>query len=249
MQTRSSSGWEGKRVGRTARKSAAGSAKRKTRVTSSAVRSRVHRAKAATSTEVLVANTIKKWSAEPESTDWTRRMKTASRAAGGRPSTHNIFDMKVGEKVKVLTGVSGKERKGEWVESRVVAVRQLRLNHPKVTTRQCLILGEQKALPSSVVVVEEALKKKNKKSKGYLKCVHDWQAIPSFFFNKKHYAILEVRHIQRTKRGQSSLVEVGGRPADMLSQSSNGSLVKVKPRGRVVTPGRNFEWHRDSDSE
>ncbi len=88
-----------------------------------------------------MANTIKMWSAIPESVDWTRRMKTASRACGGRPTTHNIFDIRVGEKVKVLTGVVGTERKGEWTESRVVGVRQLRLNHPKVTIRKCLILG------------------------------------------------------------------------------------------------------------
>jgi hypothetical protein len=109
-----------------------------------------------------------------------------------------------------------------------VAQRTLRQNHPKVLIRKYEQDGEVGNLPSGVVVVDSLMGsaevKKLKRSCAYLLAVHDWQVIPAAFWTNNKKAsrkVLEARHCMRRKAGKGGMLDIGGRPAHMLSQSSS----------------------------
>jgi hypothetical protein len=181
-------------------------------------------------------------------------MKTAARQKGARPLTHNIYELCIGERVKVLTSVTGASREGVWIDSVIVAKRELTKNSPKVLMRAYELEGEVKEMPSSCIVVDTlydakkektAKPKKLKKSSAYLLCVHDWQVVPLKFWGKKGArSIVETRHCRRRKAGLSGVASVNGRVVKMLSQDSNGERTRVAPRPYVLMkkrPGELFD--------
>jgi len=72
-----------------------------------------------------------------------------------------------------------------------------------------------------------------RRDSSYLVGVHDWQVIPECFFGKRSYALLEARLCKNRKAGKNTLID----GMQMLSQDCAGRCVKVRPRGRVLTPG------------
>ena len=132
-----------------------------------------------------------KWSATKVSPDVDRRLRTAARKGGARPLTHNLFDLGPGDRVQVLVGVHGRQHEGRWIQSKVVAIRTLRMNHPKVVVRRATTPEGVVSLPSSVVVVEDRLPEtKSRRDSSYLLCVHDWQAVLVAFYGRKPQARL-----------------------------------------------------------
>lgn len=229
-----------RRVGKTARKAEAGLKRRqKDNKRSSTLRSRKHRLHS-TPDQVLVNNIVRKWHEAPECASWLQRMKTAARARGARPLTHNLYDLRPGEKVQVLTDVFGKAREGVWNESVIVACRQLRSDHPKAILRKFVQEGEVGTIPSSVVVIDKLFGEKErnhglKKSCSYLQAVHDWQVVPLRFWKKGGKkgarAVLWARQCRRRKEGKGGLLDVNKKPATMLTKSSGKKVQTVKVRG------------------
>ena len=228
---------DAKRVGSTVAKVAAGARRRKKAPVASSLRARRCRSRQQ-NWEKLVTHAIQKWTATPESEATLRRLKTAARAKGSRPLSHNIFELLPNEDVMVLTGVKGKKREGVWMRTRILAVRKLQMNHSKLTRRQCVSAKGIVQLPSSAVVVEDrSAKKRLRRDTAYVRCVHDWQVVPFFFWGKRSYALAEVRAIRRKAAGKSGLADEG----DMLSQDNKKKVVKVKPRARCVLAEENWE--------
>ena len=121
----------------------------------------------------------------------------------------------------------------------VVAHRQLRRNHPKALIRKYMQDGEVGTMPSSVVVVDRLLAMKDrsklKRSCAYLTAVHDWQVMPARFWTngkKGSRSVLGARQCRRRNAGKGGLLDVNGRPAIMLSQSSQEDRHAVAVRGR-----------------
>ena len=234
-----------KRVASTPAKKVAGGKRRVISPNKHALEVRLHRDRLR-KWERLVESTVQRWSAMELGDATIRRLKTASRAKGGRPLTHNLFNIGVHDKVKVLVGVQGAKHEGVWIDSKVVAVRQLRLNHPKVVKRKLLnSKGEVEEMPSSVVVVEDTRGAKPRRDHGMLICVDDWQVIPQSFFGQRSHALLEAKLCKRRAAGANSLLDDGS----MLSQNSDGRQVKVIPRGRRCFPRGEFPEDRFADSD
>jgi hypothetical protein len=223
-----------KRVASTPAKKRASATRVVTTPKPSTVRSRISRGNQK-SWESIVDTAVRAWSSSCPGVEVERRLKTAARKKGGRPLSHNIYDIQPGEKVMVLHSVTGRERLATWKQHKVIATRQLRRNHSRAIIRHMTTPAGIVEVPSSVVVVEDTLGRRRDRS--YISAFHDWQCIPTRFFTKRNYAVLEARHCRRKSAGKKGLVDGG----DMVYLTPMG-WKKVRPRCRVVVDPSTTGW-------